>query len=191
MPKVPPAATAAVEKVVLYLYSFISGIAIFANVAVVAADTTIAAADYNLGTLDNSQTATTGTLISGLTANLNKPGDKLTVGFDIANAGTIDATLTNFSKHITKDSGSASTADINDVVEYTIDCASGANLTNPNLNKRTDATHPTLAHCTLKVEYKENTGSAVQQSQTPGQDQTVNQSAKTFTFDADWSYAQR
>ena len=162
----------------------------FANVAVDTTNTTIPSTDYSLGTLDNDASKTTGTLISGLTATLKKPTDKLVVTFNIVNAGTIDAKNTSFVKHITRDSGTAKTTDTNDVVTYTIDCATGAKGTSDVLNKA-GGDNDTAA-CTLTVQYDNNAmgGAGQQTSQTAGQDQTVNQDAKTFTFDATWVYEQ-
>ena len=161
----------------------------FANVAVdeTNGNTNIPSTDYNLGTLTQTNSPT---LINGMTATLKKPGDKLVVNFDIVNAGTIDAKNTSFVKHITKDSETASTADTNDVVTYTIDCGTGAKGTNDVLTK--SAGDNATSHCKLTVQYDNNAvgGVGQQRSQTAGQDQTVNQDAKTFTFDAAWVYQQ-
>jgi len=165
----------------------------FANVAVDTGTgkTNLAQGDYNLGTLDPSaSTHTTGTLISGLTANLSKPGDKLVVNFDIVNAGTIDAKNTSMVKHISSGStvNNANTADTNDVVTYTIVCGTGGNGGNSVLTKSTG--NNATSHCTLTILYNDTAASITQQSTTAGENQTINQSAKTFTFDAAWVYQQ-
>lgn len=163
----------------------------FANVEV-ANTTTIAQADYNLGTLNSTAIAsgTTGTLIQGLTANLAKPGDKLVVNFDIVNAGTIDAKNTSFTKHITQGAAvvNTDTADTNDVVNYTITCGTGGLGTNDVLTKAGGAN--ATSSCTLTVEYNDTAASITQQSQVAGGNQAVSNAAKTFTFDANWVYQQ-
>ena len=161
----------------------------FANVQVDKNNTTGATQNSNgvittMGTLDNNG----GTAFSGLLVELAKPGDKATITFDVVNAGTIDAKNTSFVKHIAKDGGTASTADSNDVVNYTIECGTGANGSNSVLTKSTG--NNATAHCTLVVEYNANAAAITQSSQTAGQDQTVNQSAKTFALDAAWVYQQ-
>ena len=164
----------------------------FANVAVDTANTTTGL-DYDLGTLDSTalpSASATGTLIDDLTVTFNKPGDKLTVNFDIVNAGTIDAKNTSFVKHITKDSGTASTADTNDVVTYTITCGTGANGNNTVLTKAGGSN--ASASCTLTVQFDDNPmgGAGQQNSQTAGDDQTMTQPGKVFDFDAAWVYQQ-
>ena len=161
----------------------------FANVAV-GSGTNLAQADYSLGTLDpEGSSHSTGTLISGMTATLSKPGDKLEVTFDIVNTGTIDAKLASFTKHITLGNSvvSTDTADTNDVVTYTVTCGGSAPATNSVLVKTSGSTS-----CVLTVRYDDNAmgGTGQQSSQTPGTDQTVSQQAKTFSFDANWQYIQ-
>lgn len=165
----------------------------FANVAVDTTNTTSGLV-YNLGTLDNHAATTgTGTLIDGLTVTLDKPGDKLTVNFDIENAGTIDAKLASFTKHLSQGStiNNDDTAAINDVVNYTITCGGSAPAIDSTLAKRTGVSTPTSISCVLTVEYLVDQGSATQRSTVPGQDQTVNQNGKTFKFDANWQYVQK
>ena len=166
----------------------------FANVAVDTTNTNIPSTDYSLGTLDSTalpSAGATGTAISGLTATLKKPGDKLVVNFDIVNAGTIDATVSAFNKHITKGNTvvATDTSDTNDVVSYTITCGTGGSL-NGDLNKANGNT-PTSTSCTLTVQYLVDTGSAQQSSTTPGTDQTAGTEAATYTFDANWTYVQK
>ena len=165
----------------------------FANVAVDSANTTTGLV-YDLGTLDDHAATTgIGTLIDGLTVTLDKPGDKLTVNFDIENAGTIDAKLASFNKHITKGNAvvDTDTADTKDVVNYTITCGGAAPAVNSTLAKRESVSVATKTSCVLTVEYLVDTGSAKQNSQTPGQDQTVNQAQSTYKFDANWQYVQK
>ena len=162
----------------------------FANVAV-GAGTNLAQGDYSLGTLDNSAISgsSTGTLISGMTATLSKPGDKLEVTFDIKNTGSIDAKLASFTKHISSGStiDDEDTAATNDVVTYTVTCGGSAPATNSVLVKTSGSTS-----CVLTVQYDDNAmgGTGQQSSQTPGTNQTVSQPAKTFSFDANWQYVQ-
>ena len=154
----------------------------FANAQVDTNATTIASTDYDLGTLSTQGAPT---LIDGMHAKLSKPTDKLVVNFDIVNAGTIDATVGNFSKHIAKDGGTALTGNTNDVITYTIQCDTGA-------NQGDTLAASASASCVLTVQYDNNAMNGVgqQTSQTAGQDQTVNQPAKDFTFDAQWVYNQ-
>ncbi len=160
----------------------------FANAQVDTTNTTIPAGDYNLGTLTQ---ATSPTQISGMTATLKKPTDKLVVNFDIVNTGTIDAKLSAFNKHITLGNSvdSADTAATNDVVTYTITC--GGNDPAQDLNSVLVKTSGSTS-CVLTVQYDNNAmgGAGQQSSQTPGTDQTVNENAKTFSFDANWQYTQ-
>lgn len=157
----------------------------FANVAVDTTNTTTGLV-YDLGTLDNHAATTgTGTLIDDLTVQLNKPGDKLVVNFDIVNAGTIDAKNTTFTKTISKGSDAAVTTDTNDVIRYTIECGTGAAGSNEALNASASAS------CVLTVEYNSEAPSIAQSSQTAGQDQTIDVAGKTFTFDANWVYVQK
>ena len=169
----------------------------FANVQVDKNNTTGASENSNgvittMGTLDNAidNSRATGTAFSGLLVELAKPGDKATITFDIVNAGTIDAKNTVFQKHIAKDGGTASASDTNDVVTYTITCGTGANGSDSVLTKSTG--NNATAHCTLVVQYDNNAmgGVGQQTSQTAGQDQTVNQPAKSFALDASWTYVQ-
>ena len=154
----------------------------FANAAVDTNATTITSNDYALGTLSTEGAPT---LIDGMHAKLSKPTDKLVVNFDIVNAGTIDATVASFSKHIAKDGGTAITTDTNDVITYTIECDTGANQGNTLAAGNS-------ASCVLTVQYDNNAmgGTGQQASQTAGENQTVNLPAKDFTFDAQWVYDQ-
>ena len=145
--------------------------------------------NYSLGTLDGATTNTTGTAIAGLTATLNKPGDKLVVNFDIVNAGTIDATVSSFTKHIAKGSEAAITGDTNDVVNYTISCTTGG-AEGQDLLKSTSTPNNTSS-CVLTLEYTGEAASVTQPSTVAGQNQTVRQDAKTFTVDANWTYVQK
>ena len=158
----------------------------FANAQVDTTNTTIPAGDYNLGTLTQ---ATSPTQISGMTATLKKPTDKLVVNFDIVNTGTIDAKLSAFNKHITLGNSvvSTDTAATNDVVTYTITCGGS----DPELNSVLVKTNGSIS-CVLTVQYDNNAmgGAGQQSSQTAGTDQTVSEDAKTFTFDANWTYTQ-
>lgn len=117
----------------------------FANVAV-ANTTTIT--KYNLGTLDENSSNTTGTKISGLKASLNNPADKLVVNFDIVNSGTIDAKLQSFSKSIihSDQAGYSNTT-------YTITCK------DTSLNEVTNnyvLQHGSSVNCVLTLMYNEN-----------------------------------
>ena len=168
----------------------------FANVAVDTGTgkTNIPSGDYSLGTLDSTNlpsASATGTLIDDLTVTLRKPGDKLVVNFDIVNAGTIDAKNTSFVKHITKGStvSSSDTAATNDVVTYTIQCGTGANGGDSQLAKANGNT-PTAAACVLTIEHNDTGASITQAHQEAGTDQTINNEAMTFKFDAAWVYQQ-
>ncbi len=162
----------------------------FANVAV-GSGTNLAQDDYSLGTLDNVAISgsSTGTLISGMSATLRKPTDKLEVTFDIENTGTIDAKLASFTKHISLGNSvvSTDTADTNDVVTYTVKCGNA----DPAVDSVLVKTNGSIS-CVLTVQYDNNAmgGAGQQTSQTPGTDQTVNENAKTFSFDANWQYIQ-
>lgn len=160
----------------------------FANVEVDEGATTIPSTDYNLGTL--TAAGDSPTLIDGLTATLKKPTDKLVVNFDIVNTGTIDAKLSAFTKHITLGDSivSTDTAATNDVVTYTVKCGNADPAVNSELVKTNGSTS-----CVLTVQYDNNAmgGAGQQTSQTAGTDQTVNQNAKTFKFDANWTYIQK
>ena len=162
----------------------------FANVAVDSTETTTGLV-YDLGTLDNHAATTgTGTLINGLTVQLNKPGDKLVVNFDIENAGTIDAKNTTMTKSIRLGEGAATSGMTNDVVNYSIRCGSGANGDNSVLAKARNSNTPTAAACTLTIEYNDTASSITQESQTAGYNQAIDVAGKTFTFDANWVYVQ-
>ena len=161
----------------------------FANVAVDNGSGKTNISNYSLGTLDGATTNTTGTAIAGLTATLNKPGDKLVVNFDIVNAGTIDAKVSSFAKHIAKGSDAAITGDTNDVVNYTITCTTGGNE-DDDLLKLASAPSNTSS-CVLTLEYTGEAASVTQPSTVAGQNQTVSQDAKTFTVDANWTYVQK
>ena len=169
----------------------------FANVNVDTAKTTIPDTQYSLGTLDEQTGTGTGTLISGLTATLKKPTDKLVVNFDIVNAGTIDARVTHFDKHITRVSSATGSivdtdvANTNDVVTYTIACNTGNDQTGGNEGETLAKNNGTTS-CTLTVQYDNNAmnGAGQQTSQTAGENQTVNQPEKIFKFDANWTYQQ-
>ena len=156
----------------------------FANVAVDTGAGKTNISNYSLGTLDNSTSNTTGTAIAGLTATLNKPGDKLVVNFDIVNAGTIDATVSNFNKSITLAGVSAA----NDVVDYNIECGTGGKQ-GDDLLKSTETPH--TAACTLTLEYNDTGADITQQSTVAGQVQTIDVGAKTFTVSANWTYVQK
>ena len=150
----------------------------------------------SLGTLDVNG----GTLINGLTVSLQKPGDWAKVTFNIENAGTIDAKLTSFSKHmkLSTASGAGSTTDTNEGITYTINCANGSNTkvtpvaeaSVQELAKKTNNANGVVA-CELYVVYNELTGANGQSSQTAGQNQTVNNDAKSITLDASWVYGQK
>ena len=144
----------------------------------------------SMGTLDDVALATsgtnasTGTLISGLTVSLHKPGDWVKVNFDIVNTGTIDAKLGSFSKTIAKNSESAATGDVNDGITYTVKCAGetpAANAASQALVKTTGS-----VSCELYVYYNELTN-----SHTAGTTQTAgDNTTRTFTLTADWQYVQ-
>ncbi len=152
----------------------------FSNVSV-DSSTNIPSTDYSLGTLNQENSPTS---ISGMSATLKKPNDQLVVNFDIVNSGTIDAKVGVFTKHIALGENVVGT-DTNDVITYTITCGSGANL-----NEVLAANNGT-SHCKLSIHYDDNDeGAGAQTSQVPGTDQTMGFEAKTFNFDADWSYIQ-
>lgn len=177
----------------------------FASVAVdtSASATTIPSTDYSLGTLDTAldqenTPATIGTALSGLSATLKKPGDKLTVNFNIVNAGTIDAkkattngfnmTITNHDDNTKTASGTTNNQAVTlDTVDYTINCSDPAILTKQGGATSTSA-------CTLTLEYKSlDTGSTItgaQQSTTAGTDQTATVAGGTYDITAAWNYVQ-
>lgn len=155
--------------------------------------------DYGVGT-GNNVTAPTITAalanssitkLSNVDVTLNKPGDKLVYIFKIKNNGTIPAKKNSFSMSITPATGTSGTAQTGTSygtltigpVDYTVNCVNDTPLA-----------ASAYGTCTLTVEYKNiDTTSSVtghQASQTPGQNQTANIGAGTYTINAEWSYIQ-
>ena len=120
------------------------------------------------------QDGTNITKVSGINVQLSQPGDTVRYTFKIANRGTINAKLNNFTKTIEPS---------NDVISYQITCLdeNEQDALDTNFVLGVEKT----IDCTLEVKYKDQTN-----AQTPGVSQVYEQSAINTTLSAQWTWVQ-
>ena len=118
----------------------------------------------------------TSTSITGLGVNLTKPGQSVTYGFDIINAGTIDAKLNAAPVGGFVCNSGKNCADIS----YKLSCDTAASTANTVLYAANDSSTDT-AHCTLTIS---------RAAGTQGADQTYTSNDGAGTFSMAWTYVQ-
>ena len=167
-------------------------------------DTSVTSAGVTSISTGTSSDSTNVTKIENFTATLNQPGDKVRFTFNIANRGTINASKSSFSKHITVSrktgentyaAGATNSTNVDDYtavtvdgVKYNVSCSNDTTLTAVPSNPSTS----TPATCYLEIEYlSDMTGvTGNQSSTTPGTDQTATIAERKVEVTAEWQYQQ-
>ena len=117
------------------------------------------------------------TKITGLNVTLNQPGDYAEYYFKIANRGSIDAKLNNFTHNMTTS---------NDVIDYDVDCYTTEERTGTAITTNHVLTaNGGLVYCKLRVQYIDQTN-----SHTAGTNQVYHQDSITTSLSADWTWVQ-
>ena len=117
------------------------------------------------------------TKITGLNVTLNQPGDYAEYYFKIANRGSIDAKLNNFTHNMTTS---------NDVIDYDVDCYTTEARTGTAITTNHVLTaNGGLVYCKLRVQYIDQTN-----SHTAGTNQVYHQDSITTSLSADWTWVQ-
>ena len=117
------------------------------------------------------------TKVSGVNVVLNQPGDTAKYTFEIANRGTIDAKLSNFTVTDTTS---------NTLVDYEVKCYDAAQNGNEVSTNYVLGVEQSI-YCYMQVKYKEQS----QPSQTPGTNQVYNQASEVSTnIEATWTWVQ-
>ena len=115
------------------------------------------------------------TKVSGINVTLNQPGDTAKYTFEIANRGTIDAKLDNFTVTDTSE---------NNLVGYEVKCYDQEEKGNEITTNSVLAVEQ-VVYCYMQVTYKEQTN-----SHTAGQNQIYNQEAVSTSISASWTWVQ-